>query len=69
MEKRFKTICIRFHWLVQKKFSIETQVITQILTEITLIEEVMVIPSRIINHHLLIHPQLNILEHLVQAQV
>jgi hypothetical protein len=65
MEKRFKTICIRFRWLVQKKFSIETQVITQILTEIILIEEVMVI----INHHLLIRPQLNILEHLVQARV
>ena len=65
MEKRFKTICIRFRWLVQKKFSIETQVITQILTEIILIEGVMVI----INHHLLIRPQLNILEHLVQTQV
>ena len=67
MERHFKTICIRCHWLVRKKYSIEIQVTTRISTGTILAKVMMVIikhPQHPRHHH-----QQNILELLVQVQV
>jgi hypothetical protein len=66
MERHFKTICIRCHWHVRRKYSIEIQVITRISIGTILTKVMMGIIKHLQQPR---HHQQNILELLVQVQV
>ena len=66
MERHFKTICIRCHWHVRRKYSIEIQAITRISIG-TILTKVMMVTIK--HRQQPRHHQQNILELLVQVQV